>query len=100
MFGISLKGKSTMKCGVCKGEGHTYAGGSIRTCRNCYGKGYVDTVESAQKALRRFSQPRIYTVSHENSTMLVYRGYVYDEVLMALQVLSISGIKAQIEFSI
>jgi len=48
----------------------------------------------------RFSQPRIYRVSHECSTVLVYEGHVYNEVLMALQVLSVSGINAQIEFPI
>jgi hypothetical protein len=54
----------------------------------------------AEKALMRFSQPRIYRVSHECSMVLVYQGRVYDEVIRALQVLSISGIKAQIEFQI
>jgi hypothetical protein len=54
----------------------------------------------AEKALMRFSQPRIYRVSHECSMVLVYQGHVYDEVLMALQALTASGIKAQIEFQI
>lgn len=56
----------------------------------------METVRLAEEALARFNQPRIYKVSREHSTMLVYQGYVYDEVLMALRVLAISGIKAEI----
>ena len=100
MFGILLKGKSKTKCNVCRGEGYVFNDGSLRTCRNCDGKGYVEKWKMAEKALMRFGQPRIYRVSLERSTVLVYEGHVYNEVLMALQVLSISGIKAQIEFPI
>ena len=100
MFGIRLKGKPKNKCNVCRGGGYVYNDGSLRTCRNCDGKGYVEAWKIAEKALMRFSQPKIYRVSHEHSTVLVYQGHVYNEVLMALQVLSISGIKAQIEFPI
>ena len=100
MFGIRLKGKPKNKCNVCRGEGYVFNDGSLRTCRNCEGKGYVETWKMAEKALMRFSQPRIYRVSHECSTVLVYEGHVYNEVLMALQVLSVSGINAQIEFPI
>jgi RecJ-like exonuclease len=100
MFGILLKGKPAVKCDVCKGEGYTYVDGSIRTCRSCDGKGFVETVRLAERALNRFNQPKIYRVSREHSTIFVYQGHIYDEVLMALQVLSISGIKAQLEFPI
>lgn len=100
MFGILLKGKPAVKCDVCKGEGYTYVDGSIRTCRSCDGKGFVETVRLAERALNRFKQPKIYKVSNEHSALLVYQGHIYDEVLMALQVLSISGIKAQLEFPI
>lgn len=100
MFGILLKGKPAVKCDVCKGEGYTYVDGSIRTCRSCDGKGFVETVRLAERALNRFKQPKIYKVSHEHSTVLVYQGYVYDEVLMALRVLTISNIKAEIVFQI
>jgi RecJ-like exonuclease len=100
LFGILLKGKPKAKCNVCRGEGYVYNDGSLRTCRNCEGKGYVETLKIAEKALMRFSQPRIYRVSHECSTVLVYQGLVYDEVLTALRVLTISNIKAEIVFQI
>ena len=54
----------------------------------------------AERALARFNQPRIYKVSYEHSVMLVYRGYVYDEVLMALRVLAVSDIKAEMVFQV
>lgn len=89
-----------MKCNICRGEGFVYQNNALKTCRNCGGKGYVETVRLVERALARFNQPRIYEVSHEHSTVLVYRGYVYDEVLMALHVLKISNIKAEIVFHI
>ncbi len=100
MFGIRLKGKPFVKCKACRGEGYVYQNNALRTCRNCEGKGYAEAWRLAERALARFNQPRIYTVSHEHSTVLVYKGYVYDEVWMALQVLAVSGIKAQLEFQI
>jgi hypothetical protein len=100
LFGILLKGKPKVKCSVCRGEGYIYNDGSLKTCRHCDGKGYVEALKIAERALMRFSQPRIYRVSHEHSTVLVYQGYVYDEVLMALRVLTVSKIKAEIVFQI
>jgi hypothetical protein len=57
-------------------------------------------LKMAEKALSRFNQPKIYRISHEHSTVLVYQGYVYDEVLMALRVLTICNIRAEIVFQI
>jgi len=91
-----LKGKPFAKCNSCGGEGFVYRNNALKACRVCQGKGFVETVRLAEEALARFNQPRIYKVSREHSTMLVYQGYVYDEVLMALRVLAISGIKAEI----
>ena len=100
MFGILLKGKPKVKCNVCRGEGYVYQNNALKTCRNCDGKGFVETVKLAERALARFNQPRIYKVSYEHSVMLVYRGYVYNEVLMALRVLAVSDIKAEMVFHV
>jgi len=99
MFGILLKGKK-VKCNICHGQGYVYQNNALKTCKNCDGKGFVETVKLAERALARFNQPKIYRVSYEHSTMLVYRGYVYDEVLTALHVLAISNIKAEVVFQI
>ncbi len=100
MFGILLKGKPKVKCKICHGKGYVYKNNALKACKNCDGKGFVETVWLAENALARFNQPRIYKVSHEHSVMLVYRGYVYDEVLMALRVLAVSDIKAEIVFQV
>lgn len=100
MLGIRLKGKPFVKCKVCGGEGFVYRNNALKTCRVCDGKGFVETVRLAEEALARFNQPRIYKISYEHSTMLVYQGYVYDEVLTALRVLAVSNIKAEIVLKI
>jgi len=100
LLGIRLKGKPFVKCKVCHGEGYVYQNNAIKTCKVCEGKGFLETVKLAEKALTRFNQPKIYKVSCEHSTMLVYRGYVYDEVLTALRVLAVSDIKAEIVFQV
>ncbi len=100
MFGILLKGKPKVKCKICHGEGYVYQNNALKACKNCDGKGFVETVRLAERALARFNQPRIYSVSYEHSVMLVYRGYVYNEVLMALRVLAVSDIKAEMVFQV
>ncbi|MEM4480835.1 MAG: hypothetical protein QXG58_06305 [Candidatus Bathyarchaeia archaeon] len=100
MFGILLKGKPKVKCNTCHGNGYVYQNNALKTCRVCNGKGFVETVKLADEALARFNQPKIYKVSYEHSTMLIYRGYVYDEVLTALRVLAVSDIKAEIVFQV
>lgn len=100
MYGILLKGKDRVKCGVCKGEGVQSVGDRLRTCRACEGKGYVSKLKVAEWALARFGQPRIYQVSMEHSVVLRYEGYCFDEVIMALRALAISNIKAQLIFPI
>jgi len=100
LLGIRLKGKPSVKCKCCHGKGYVYQNNALRACKNCDGKGYIENVKLAERALTRFGQPKIYKVSCEHSTMLVYRGYVYDEVLMALHVLAVSDIKAEIVFQV
>jgi len=100
LFGILLKGKPKVKCKICHGNGYVYQNNALKTCRVCDGKGFVETVRLAERALARFNQPKIYKVSYEHSTMLIYRGYVYDEVLMALRVLAVSDIKAEMVFQV
>ncbi len=74
--------------------------GSLRTCRICDGKGVVEVLKLAEEALRKFSQPKVYTVSKEQSVIIRYDGLLFDEAYTALQVLKVSGIRAQIELKI
>jgi len=100
VLAIRILGKPTRKCSVCHGEGYVYQrDGSLRVCRVCSGAGKVEVLRLAEEALARFNQPKVYKV-REGSVVLVYQGLLYDEAYTALQVLTVSGIRAQIELNI
>jgi len=62
-------------------------------CKACNGLGTVLLIEEVQRVLRQFQLPANYTVSHGHSVTLRYRGYAYDDIIHALQALSINGTK-------
>lgn len=95
-----MKGKDKVKCSVCNGEGIQHKGYNLRTCKSCGGKGFISRLVAAERALARFSQPRIYKVSYEHSVILRYEGYCWDEIIMALKVLAVSGLRCELIFPI
>jgi len=82
--------------------------GSLKVCKTCGGLGTIPVIEEAKRVLRQFRLPMDFTISHEHSIVFKYRastqgivsGYAYDDIIHALQALSVSGIKATIIYPI